>query len=242
MSDTSEATKEKLQRVLIVGAGDTGQTLAWELQHNRSQPYRAVAFVDDDPALSSKRVHGIPVAGNRCAIPEAIRDHKIDLVAIALPPEPAPGLQKSSALEPSKVPVRLVPAAQDVLEGRASRGEMREITDGRPAGARAHGRRRGRLPRCHRRTGGPDHRRRRQHRPRADPPGHELRPGGAAPHRHQRDGPVRAARRDGAAVEPGRHGEALARAASPTAQQPEDVFETARPQVVFHLAAYKHCR
>jgi FlaA1/EpsC-like NDP-sugar epimerase len=129
MSDTSETTKENLQRVLIVGAGDTGQTLAWELKNNRSQPYRPVAFVDDDPSLINKRVHGIPVAGNRSAIPDAIRDFKIDLVAIALPPERAPGLQNVLKLiEPSKVPVRLVPAAQDVLEGRASRGEMREIT------------------------------------------------------------------------------------------------------------------
>jgi FlaA1/EpsC-like NDP-sugar epimerase len=129
MSDTSEATKEKIQRVLIVGAGDTGQTLAWELKNNRSQPYRPVAFVDDNTALINKRVHGIPVTGNRSAIPEAIREYKIDLVAIALPPEPAPGLQNILKLiEPSKVPVRLVPAAQDVLEGRASRGEMREIT------------------------------------------------------------------------------------------------------------------
>jgi FlaA1/EpsC-like NDP-sugar epimerase len=129
MTDASEATKEKIQRVLIVGAGDTGQTLAWELKNNRGQPYRPVAFVDDDPRLINKRVHGLPVAGNRSAIPDAIREHKIDLVAIALPPEPAPGLQNVLKLiEPSKVPVRLVPAAQDVLEGRASRGEMREIT------------------------------------------------------------------------------------------------------------------
>jgi FlaA1/EpsC-like NDP-sugar epimerase len=117
------------QRVLIVGAGDTGQLLAWELSHNRTQPYRAVAFIDDDPKLKGKRVHGTPVVGGRFDIPSAIVDNRIDLVAIALEAERAPGLQEVLALiEPAKVPVRLVPAFSDVMEGRAQRGEMREIT------------------------------------------------------------------------------------------------------------------
>jgi FlaA1/EpsC-like NDP-sugar epimerase len=123
------ASDEPKQRVLIVGAGDTGQMLGWDLRHNRSQPYSAVAYVDDDPALRGKRVHGIPVVGGRYDIPDVIAKHGIGLVAIALPPERAPGLQEVLALiEPAKVPVRLVPSLGEVMEGRAAHGEMREIT------------------------------------------------------------------------------------------------------------------
>lgn len=123
------ATMRPVERVLIVGAGDTGQLLAWELQHNRSQPYRAVCFVDDDPSLKGKRIHGVPVAGNRYDIPAAIEKYGVTLVALALGPEVAPGLQEVLALiEPARVPVRLVPSLTDVMEGRAARGEMREIT------------------------------------------------------------------------------------------------------------------
>jgi FlaA1/EpsC-like NDP-sugar epimerase len=121
--------QSQTERVLIVGAGDTGQLLAWELQHNRGQPYRAACFIDDDPSLKGKRIHRVPVVGNRYEIPQAIEDHAVTLVAIALGPEPAPGLQELLALiEPTKVPVRLVPTLSDVMEGRAQRGEMREIT------------------------------------------------------------------------------------------------------------------
>ncbi len=124
-----EALASQQQRVLIVGAGDTGQLLAWELGHNRAQPYRAIAFVDDDTKLQGKRVHGIPVVGGRFDIPSTIEKYNINLVAIALESEKAPRLQEVLALiEPSKVPVRLVPAMADVMEGRAQRGEMREIT------------------------------------------------------------------------------------------------------------------
>jgi FlaA1/EpsC-like NDP-sugar epimerase len=123
------APERPAQRVLIVGASESGQRLVGELQSNRSQPYRAVGFVDDDEGLKGKRVHGVPVLGNRYDIPAAIERQKVDLVAIALPPERAPRLQEVLALcEPSKVPVRLVPSGTEVMEGSAQRGELREIT------------------------------------------------------------------------------------------------------------------
>ncbi len=117
------------ERVLIVGAGETGGFLARELRSNRGQPYRPVAFIDDNPGLRGKRVHGVPVVGGRNDIPDAIAKQRITLVALALPPTVAPGLQELLALiEPSKVPVRLVPSVHDVMEGRARAAEMREIT------------------------------------------------------------------------------------------------------------------
>lgn len=117
------------QRVLIVGAGETGQRLAAELQQNRNGPYQAACFVDDTAGLRGKRIHGVPVAGGRHEIPYVLGKQRIDLVAIALPPERAPGLQEVLALiEPFRVPVRLVPSASDVMEGRGQHGEMREIT------------------------------------------------------------------------------------------------------------------
>ncbi len=116
------------QRVLIVGAGETGQNLAREL-HSRSQPYLPVCFVDDDPSLKGKRIHRVPVGGNRYDIPALIEKHRISLVALALPPELAPGLQELLAiLEPSKVRVRIVPGVADAMEGRGHQGELRDIT------------------------------------------------------------------------------------------------------------------
>jgi FlaA1/EpsC-like NDP-sugar epimerase len=117
------------QRVLIVGAGETGQRLAAELGYSRAQPYQAVAFVDDDLGLRGKRVHGITVAGGLTDIPYVIAKHRVDLVAIALPDQTPRELQQVLALiEPARVPVRLVPGIADVMEGRAQRGELREIT------------------------------------------------------------------------------------------------------------------
>jgi FlaA1/EpsC-like NDP-sugar epimerase len=78
--------------------------------------------VDDDASLRGKRVHGIPVEGNRYDIPEVLEKHQIELVAIALTSERAPGLQEILALcERSKVEYAPVPALSDVMAGRARR-------------------------------------------------------------------------------------------------------------------------
>jgi FlaA1/EpsC-like NDP-sugar epimerase len=117
------------KRVMIVGAGDTGQQLAWELQHNRSQPYRGVCFIDEEAALKGKRVHGLQVVGGRYNIPHAIESFRIDLVAIAIASPKLSELQEIFALcEPSHVPVRMVPSLAEVVAGKAQRGELRELT------------------------------------------------------------------------------------------------------------------
>src|SRR5205085_1057592 len=56
LSQTFGASGPSVQqkRVMIVSASDTGQQLAWELQQNRQQPYRAVCFVDEDTSLKGK--------------------------------------------------------------------------------------------------------------------------------------------------------------------------------------------
>ncbi|HEY7270404.1 MAG TPA: SDR family NAD(P)-dependent oxidoreductase [Dehalococcoidia bacterium] len=124
----TDAGGQPRERVLIVGAGDTGQHLARELQ-NHSQPYKPVCFIDDDPALKGMRIHRVPVAGDRYEIPETIDKYHVTMVALALPPESAPGLQELLAIiEPAKVRVRIVPSITDVMEGRGRLGELREIT------------------------------------------------------------------------------------------------------------------
>lgn len=58
---TSNARKS--EPVIVVGAGDEGEQAVRALQVNQDSKLRPVAFVDDDPAKSRLRIHGIPVRG-----------------------------------------------------------------------------------------------------------------------------------------------------------------------------------
>ncbi len=73
---------EKPSRTLIVGAGEAGQLLAWQMLH-QSNAYQPVGFVDDDPDTWGLRLHGLKVLGDRHRIPELVRALGVDLVVIA---------------------------------------------------------------------------------------------------------------------------------------------------------------
>lgn len=72
-------------RVLIVGAGEAGQLLAWRLlNQEQGQGYQLVGFVDDAPEKVGMRVHGLPVLGDRQAIPSLVAQQRVDLIVIAI--------------------------------------------------------------------------------------------------------------------------------------------------------------
>lgn len=70
---------------LIVGAGESGQALAWRMKHrNGDRFHKVVGFVDDDPAKRGLIVEGSPVLGACSDIPDVVITHKIELIAVAL--------------------------------------------------------------------------------------------------------------------------------------------------------------
>ncbi len=73
------------QRVLIVGAGEAGQLLAWRfLNLEEGKDYEIVGFVDDDPGKQGMLVHGYKVLGNRRAILDVVAGRQVDLVVLAM--------------------------------------------------------------------------------------------------------------------------------------------------------------
>ncbi len=73
------------QRILIVGAGESGQFLARQIQSCRQHyEYELVGFVDDDPRKLGLYVQGVPVLGSHQAIPHLVTERKVGLIVIAI--------------------------------------------------------------------------------------------------------------------------------------------------------------
>lgn len=82
------------QRVLIVGAGEAGQILARQLHsHSASYQYELVGFVDDDPDKQHLHLHGVPVLGTREQIPHLVQERSINLIVIAIHSISGPNLR-----------------------------------------------------------------------------------------------------------------------------------------------------
>ena len=116
------------KNALIVGAGKAGETLARDLLRDPSGLYLPVAFTDDDRGKIGKEIHGIPVAGPCHQIPPIVTRLGIDLIIIALPAATASQIRRIVEIcEATGLPFRILPPLRDLVSGRASLKDLRDV-------------------------------------------------------------------------------------------------------------------
>ncbi|HZO98511.1 MAG TPA: NAD-binding protein [Gaiellaceae bacterium] len=112
------------RRTLIVGAGRTGRSLMRELRETAGE--RVVGFVDDNPRLRRRRVHGVQVAGTTAELPRLLERTRPDVVLITIPNAPRERLDLVvDACERAGVPCRFVRREVD-LDPRVVLGSTAE--------------------------------------------------------------------------------------------------------------------
>jgi exopolysaccharide biosynthesis polyprenyl glycosylphosphotransferase len=78
-------TSGRLQRVLVVGAGELGRQVATRLEAHQEYGFRVVGFVDDDPGKQRRSLQGFEVLGTTHELDDVITTHGVDQVVVALP-------------------------------------------------------------------------------------------------------------------------------------------------------------
>ena len=71
------------KKILIFGAGDTGEMILREIKRNKSLHYNPVGFIDDDPYKIGNKIHGVPILGPRDKIKTLVQLHDIQELIIA---------------------------------------------------------------------------------------------------------------------------------------------------------------
>lgn len=73
------------KNALIIGASDAGELLIREFIKRPELGYRPVGFLDEDPIKAGIRIHGIKVVGGFSHLAQVVRVKKVEVVIIALP-------------------------------------------------------------------------------------------------------------------------------------------------------------
>ena len=117
---------EEMKRVLIVGAGLAGESLARDLR--RSNYYQPVGFIDDNASKRGLEVHGVPVLGTIRQIADCVNEHSIDLIFIAIPSARSAAMRRIvTYCESSNVPVRTLPSLSALASGRVEVNALRPV-------------------------------------------------------------------------------------------------------------------
>jgi FlaA1/EpsC-like NDP-sugar epimerase len=113
------------RQTLIYGAGNAGVQLAQAMAF--SLDYQAACFVDDDPALHRRVVAGLKVY-DPLQLEDVIKRHEIEQVVVAIPSAAASARRALIArLEAAGLPVKMLPGLVEIVAGKASVSDIRDI-------------------------------------------------------------------------------------------------------------------
>ena len=116
------------RRVLVFGAGEGGRRILKSMLVEAEPEYVPVAFLDDDPAKSNRRIHGVEVVGTRASVAEAAEKFDADLLLVAIPSASRElvgdlfDIGRAAGLD-----VKILPRASDLL-GKLTVADIRELT------------------------------------------------------------------------------------------------------------------
>lgn len=117
----------RLRRVLIVGAGEAGNSLLWALRHKRDSDRDVVGFLDETPDRAGARIQGVEILGSIAEADKAIAMARPDEVIVTIPHLQREKVQRLFELS-SAAGARLLfaPDYTRILDGIAHPGRMRE--------------------------------------------------------------------------------------------------------------------
>ena len=120
--------RDEMESVLVIGAGEVGAALCYELSHKRRLGMRPVAFLDDDRRKIGRYVHGVLVADEINALPRVARRYTATKAVIAIPSASIRRVREITELaREAGLGVEIVPALTDLVSGRAEMTQLRPV-------------------------------------------------------------------------------------------------------------------
>jgi len=121
------ASQDRLS-IVLVGAGDAGESLLNEIKRNVRLNYDVMAIFDDDPAKKGTYIHGSKVVGRVSLIPDFLRGVAIDMAIVAIPSANKYQMQAIfDVLRPLNIPVKTVPPLYELSPGGSLIGSLRDL-------------------------------------------------------------------------------------------------------------------
>jgi FlaA1/EpsC-like NDP-sugar epimerase len=117
-----------LKRLVIIGAGRTGEKLLRELKENRRLNYNVVGFVDDNLSKLRLTIHGVAVLGTLSNLSRIVKDHVVDEIIIAVPSASAAEMRRLVGFcKSADVAFKTVPGIGELIEGKVTVSALRKV-------------------------------------------------------------------------------------------------------------------
>lgn len=121
--------KDTKTHTLIVGAGDCGILIAREMMGPSFAHTKLVGFIDDSINKYHLSILGVPVLGNRYAIPAIVKEREIHEIIIAMPSVSRTEISEIINLaKKTGAKLKIIPALNDLIAGKISVKKLRDVS------------------------------------------------------------------------------------------------------------------
>ena len=118
----------KGERTMIVGAGKAGAVLLREMQTSTHLSLSPVCFVDDDEYLQNAFIGSVPIAGTTADIPKLVQKYNVKKIVIAMPTAKKSDIKRIHDIcLKTKCPVQIVPGIYQLVNGQVSVSSLRDV-------------------------------------------------------------------------------------------------------------------
>ncbi|MEK5491317.1 nucleoside-diphosphate sugar epimerase/dehydratase [Paenibacillus sp. FSL R7-0297] len=121
--------KDTETHALIVGAGDCGMLIAKEMMGPSFAHTKLVGFIDDSPNKHHMSILGLPVLGNRYDLPRLVKEKNIHEIIIAMPSVSRTEISEIINLaKTTGAKLKIIPALNDLIAGKISVKKLRDVS------------------------------------------------------------------------------------------------------------------
>ncbi len=128
ISTNTKTEQVNEERVMIIGAGDSGSVLIKELKNSSHSNQIPVCVIDDNANKVGRSLFGVPIVGGRDDIISKAAEYNIDTIIFAIPT--ASGSNRKEILNIAKetgCKLRIIPGVYQLAKGEVSISRVRNV-------------------------------------------------------------------------------------------------------------------
>jgi FlaA1/EpsC-like NDP-sugar epimerase len=116
------------ERVMLIGAGDAGASIIREIRYNPDGNRKIVAVIDDDHSKRGQHILGVKIEGDRDDIRRVAEKFDVDEIIVAIPSAPKREISDIiTKAADTGAKIQILPSMMDLIDGNVSVSALRNL-------------------------------------------------------------------------------------------------------------------
>lgn len=115
-------------RTMLIGAGSAGMQTLREFETSENSKNHVVCIIDDDPQKTGRYLNNVKIVGTRCDIAKAAQDYRVEEIVFAIPT--APTQQRKQILklcQETGCKLKILPGISQLANGEVKVQKIRDV-------------------------------------------------------------------------------------------------------------------